>query len=238
MARIIATLDHISNGRFLVGAGAASDRSIEETKCYDLPYYGFNVRFRIMKESIRLMKKLWIVDGPVTFKGKYHKVDNAPTWPKPIQKPYPPIWYGGSGLIMEETGKNGDGWCPSGIGTNLKPALYTEKMNQIKTIAEKAGRNPEKIVFSGHAIMSMEKDYDRAFQKYKDMMKPRLGGRDLTEDEAKASIVGTTDDCITGIERYVKAGLNHLVLNPYPHPDDLKAWFAAFKEKIIPYFNT
>jgi alkanesulfonate monooxygenase SsuD/methylene tetrahydromethanopterin reductase-like flavin-dependent oxidoreductase (luciferase family) len=73
------------------------------------------------------------------------------------------------------------------------------------------------------------------------MMKPRaraLGDRDFTEDELKSGIVGTTDDCIAGIERYVKAGLNHFVSNPYPHPDNVKAWFTAFKEKIIPYFNT
>jgi FMNH2-dependent dimethyl sulfone monooxygenase len=77
LARIIATLDHISNGRFLMGAGVGWRE--EEAKCYDLPYYSsFMVRFRIMKESIRLMKKLWTVDGPATFKGKYYKVENAP----------------------------------------------------------------------------------------------------------------------------------------------------------------
>ncbi|MDQ1280187.1 MAG: class flavin-dependent oxidoreductase [Thermoproteota archaeon] len=138
---------------------------------------------------------------------------------------------------MAEVGKNGDGWGPGGIGTSMKPAVYTEKMNQIKAIAKQAGRDPEKIVFSGHAIMSMEKTYDRAFEKFKAQMSVRLAGRDFTEDELKFSIVGTTDDCIAGIERYAKAGLNHFVSNPYPHPDDLKAWFTAFKEKIIPYFN-
>jgi probable F420-dependent oxidoreductase len=237
LARIIATIDQISNGRFIMGAGVGWNE--EEAKCYDIPYASFMTRYRMMKESLRLMKKLWIVDGPVTFKGKYYKVENAPAWPKPVQKPYPPTWSGGSGSkIMAEVGKIGDGWGPGGIGTSMKPAVYTEKMNQIKAIAKQAGRNPENIVFCGHAIMSMEKDHDRAFEKFKAQMKGRIGDRDFTEDELKISIVGTTDDCIAVIERYVKAGLNHFVSNPYPHPDDLKAWFTAFKEKIIPYFNT
>lgn len=218
--------------------GAGVGWNAEEAKAYDIPYPSFSVRFRMMRESLRLMKKLWTIDGPVTFKGKYYKVENAPAWPKPVQKPYPPTWYGGSGSkIMGEVGKNGDGWGPSGIGGQMSPALYTEKMNQIKVIAKQAGRNPENIVFSGHAIMSMEKTYDRALQKYQAHIRRRLGDRNLTEEDLKNTIIGTPDDCIAGIERYVKAGLNHFVSNPYPHPDDLKAWFTAFKEKIIPYFN-
>ena len=233
LARTIATIDHISNGRFILGAGVAANRD-EEWKAYNMEYYAFNKRFRMMQESIRLMKKLWTVDGSITFKGKYYKVTNAPAWPKPVQKPYPPIWYGGSGpTILEEIGKNGDGWGPTGIGTRLSPVAYTEKMNQIKSFAKQAGRDSGRIVFSGHAIISMEKTADRAFE----VMKAYRGGQDIPEEETKNSIIGTTDDCITGIERYAKAGLNHMVLNPYPHPDDLTAWFIAFKEKIIPYFK-
>ena len=122
--------------------------------------------------------------------------------------------------IIEEVGNNGDDWCPI-LGIRLQPTLYNKKLMQIKKIAEKEGRNPENIVFLGHVIMSMEKDYDSAFQKYEAMMKPRLRDRDFTE-ELKTCIVGIVDDCITGIEKYVKAGLNHLIHNPYPHLDNLK----------------
>ncbi|MDQ1279143.1 MAG: hypothetical protein QG670_403, partial [Thermoproteota archaeon] len=103
LARIIATIDQISKGRFIMGAGVGWNK--EEAKAYDIPYGSFMTRYRQMKESLRLMKKLWTVDGPVTFKGKYYKVENAPAWPKPVQKPYPPTWYGGSGpKIMAEVG--------------------------------------------------------------------------------------------------------------------------------------
>lgn len=244
LARIIATLDHVSNGRFIFGAGVGWNE--EEAKCYDIPYASFAVRFEMMKESIDVMKKLWTTDGLVTWKGKYYKIDNAPAWPKPVQKPYPPIWYGGMGeKIIKETGESGDGWCP-GVGVMGGTSVleqYKEKLSKIRLFAQKAGRNPDKIVPSAHIIMSMEKDYDRALQKYQAMMKPMLGAfsgsseRDLTESELKMSIVGTPDDCIERLERYVEAGIRHFVINPYPHPDNLEEWFKAFSEKIIPYFS-
>lgn len=108
LAKIVTTADIISNGRinFGVGAGWFKDEAIS---------YGFNweahrERVSKMLEGLEIILKLWKEDK-VTYNGKYYKVYNAPFWPKPVQKPHPPIWFGGSSkIILEAAVKYGDGF--------------------------------------------------------------------------------------------------------------------------------
>jgi probable F420-dependent oxidoreductase len=237
LAKIVVTLDHVSNGRVIFGAGAGWHR--EEANCYNVPWENFATRIKMMNEGIEMMKKLWTADAKVTWKSKYYRVEDAPAWPKPIQKPYPPIWHGGrGGEIVEAVGKLGDGWCPFLTTHDFTPQVYKEKWNRIKDLARKVGRDPTKIIPSSHIIISMEKDYDRAFQKYVASIRTLIS-RGLTENKLtlKHGIFGTAEDCINRLEKYVEAGVRHFVLNPYPHPDDVREFFKTFSEKIIPYFN-
>jgi len=234
LAKIVVTLDHMSNGRVIFGAGLGWHQ--EEAKCYNIPWESLTTRYRMMNEGIELMKKLWTTDARVTWKGRYYKVDNAPAWPKPLQKPHPPIWFGGSGeKIIEATGRSGDGWCPF-IISYFTPQVYKEKWNKVKEWAKKTGRDPEKIVPSAHLMISMERDYDRARDKYVGAIKTLLG-RDLDENDLRFGIFGTPDDCIDKLEDYFDAGVRYFVLNPEIHPNNVKKFFETFSKKIIPHFD-
>jgi probable F420-dependent oxidoreductase len=107
LAKEVATLDYLSGGRVILGIGAGWNEP--ETRNHGTP---FEHRFRIMRERVEAMKALWTQDE-AEYHGRF--VDFGPTWswPKPVQKPHPPIIIGGTGPhILKRIVAYGDGWMP------------------------------------------------------------------------------------------------------------------------------
>ena len=90
-AKQVASLDHISNGRFLFGVGAGWNR--EEMADHGTD---FDTRFRLMRERVEAMKAIWTQDE-AEYHGELVNFDPMWCWPKPVQKPHPPVLLGGSG---------------------------------------------------------------------------------------------------------------------------------------------
>jgi len=110
LAKIVTTVDIISGGRAVLGVGAAWHR--DEAMAYGVEWGNHKERIKRMIEGLKIILKLWSEDK-TTFKGEYYCVTDAPFWPKPIQKPHPPIWFGGiSNAIVDATVKYGDGIFP------------------------------------------------------------------------------------------------------------------------------
>ena len=128
-AKQVASLDQISNGRFLFGIGAGWNR--EEMADHGTD---FDSRFKLMRERIEAMKAMWTMD-----EAEYHGdlVDLEPMWfwPKPVQKPYPPILLGGSGpSVLKRVVAYADGWMPN-RGEDLG------RIGELQGLARAAGRD-------------------------------------------------------------------------------------------------
>lgn len=105
MAKMVATLDNLSNGRVIFGVGAGWAQ--EEFDGYST-WDSDKVRVDKTKEGLELMLKLWTEDE-VTVKGTHYTAKNAVIEPKPVQKPYPPLLFGGSGnRMLSLAGRYGD----------------------------------------------------------------------------------------------------------------------------------
>ena len=129
-AKQVASLDHLSNGRFLFGIGAGWNR--EEMADHGTE---FGSRFKLMRERVEAMKEIWRRD-----EAEYHgeMVDFGPMWcsPKPIQKPHPPILLGGSGPnVLKRVVAYADGWMPN-RGDDIV------RMPELRELAKAAGRGP------------------------------------------------------------------------------------------------
>src|SRR5262245_21758910 len=126
----VATVDWISNGRFLFGIGAGW---LEEEMRLFTPHFAY--RFAFMKEAIAAMRAVWAEDG-VAFDGKHVKFPNVVCRPKPVQKPGPPVIIGGMGPnVLKRVGAWGDGWMPIG----LAPGDVARARAQIGDVARAAG---------------------------------------------------------------------------------------------------
>ncbi len=145
-AKLLATLDVLSNGRLTLGIGAGWMR--EEFEAVGTP--PFDERGAVTDEFMMACKALWEQEAP-RFEGKYTGFANVVFQPKPVQQPIP-IWVGGeSNPALRRTARYGDAWYP--IGTN--PAFpmdtlgrYKAGVAKLRGMTEKAGRDPAKIALA------------------------------------------------------------------------------------------
>ncbi len=106
-AKEVATLDFLSGGRFEFGVGAGWNRE-------EIEHHGtaFDGRFGVMRERVEAMKLLWTQEAG-TYKGRHVSFEASDAWPKPVQKPYPPILIGGHGpRVFERVIGYADAWMP------------------------------------------------------------------------------------------------------------------------------
>jgi probable F420-dependent oxidoreductase len=142
-AKMLASLDVLSGGRVIVGAGVGWMK--EEFENLQAPEYA--ERGRVTDEYIRAFRELWSSDNP-TFKGKFVNFSNLIFLPKPVQKPGIPIWIGGhSKSALKRAGQLGDGWHPiGGVPTiPLEPEDVKKDLATLADFARKAGRDPTTI---------------------------------------------------------------------------------------------
>ena len=118
-AKMLASIDVLSNGRLIVGCGVGWLR--EEFEAIGAPPY--DERGAVGDEYIRAFKELWTSDNP-SFEGKYCRFSNITFLPKPVQRPHPPIWIGGeSPPALRRAARLGDAWYP--IGDNPRFPMGT-----------------------------------------------------------------------------------------------------------------
>ena len=135
LAKIVATADIISNGRIIFGVGAGWYS--EEAIAYGVGWGSHRERIERMLEGLKIILDLWSKER-TTYEGKYYRVLDAPCWPKPLQKPHPPIWFGGSSkAIIRATVKYGDGIFPI-TDTQMSELLRIQR--DLREEARRAGR--------------------------------------------------------------------------------------------------
>jgi len=135
LAKIVTTVDIISGGRSILGAGGGWFK--EESVSYGIGWWSHKERILRMQEGLEIILSLW-KEERTTYKGKHYQVEDAPFWPKPIQKPHPPIWFGGSSnAIVEATVKYGHGILPL---TNMTLDKFESLVLMIREAERRLGK--------------------------------------------------------------------------------------------------
>jgi probable F420-dependent oxidoreductase len=134
LAKQIASLDHVSEGRLLLGVGGGWNR--EEMRNHGTDP---KTRMRLMRERIEAMKTIWARDE-ATYQGELVSFERIWMWPKPYSRPHPPILVGGNGpTVHDRVLAFGDHWMPNVLDTNDDPLL--ERIADIQRRAADAGRD-------------------------------------------------------------------------------------------------
>jgi probable F420-dependent oxidoreductase len=140
-AKEVATVDQISGGRFLFGVGAGWNREEMENHGTD-----FTTRFTRMRESVEAMKAIWTEDE-AEYHGKIVDFDPIWCWPKPAQKPHPPVLVGGTGeKVLDRVVAYGDEWIPNRVRS---PEEVGARIAELQRRAEAAGRGPIPVTVFG-----------------------------------------------------------------------------------------
>ena len=141
-AKLVASIDQVSNGRFLFGVGGGWN--LEE-----MANHGTDpaTRWKLMRERVLAMKQIWTHDE-AEFHGDFVQFDRVWQWPKPVQQPHPPIVVGGNGPhTLRRVMEYGDEWMP--IARGVDTTSIDERIPELARLAEEAGRAPIPISIFG-----------------------------------------------------------------------------------------
>lgn len=151
-AKEVSTVDRLSSGRFIFGVGGGWNAEEMANHGTD-----FATRFKLMRERILAMKEIW-TRPKAKYAGEFVKFDELMQWPKPVQKPHPPIIIGGG---FPQAAKRaiayGDGWMPIGGRADL-----LEVLPQFRELAQDAGRDPASLsicIFGAPSDLEILKRY-------------------------------------------------------------------------------
>ncbi|MBV9577294.1 MAG: LLM class F420-dependent oxidoreductase [Chloroflexi bacterium] len=168
LAKEVATVDYLSNGRFVFGIGAGWNRE-------EMANHGTDPtrRFAVMRERTLAMREIWTQDE-ASFHGKFVNFDRIWQWPKPVQRPHPPILVGGNGVrTLERVVEYGDEWGPI-IGRGDTDLV--ERMAELQQLAAAAGRKPIPVtIFSlnSHDPRLVERFFNAGASRYIFGLPPR-----------------------------------------------------------------
>jgi probable F420-dependent oxidoreductase len=133
-AKAVASLDYVSGGRVELGIGAGWN--VPEIENHGTP---FDKRFGVMRERAEAMKAIWENDE-ASYHGRYVNFDTITSWPKPVQKPHPPLWIGGLGeKVLDRVLRYGDGWFPN--SRDPDGDRLGERIAELRRRGEEAGRD-------------------------------------------------------------------------------------------------
>jgi probable F420-dependent oxidoreductase len=202
LAKAISSLDCLSHGRVEVGVATGGRGR---------PFAAFGVdpdkpvaRFN---EALALMKTCW-TEREINFDGRLWKLEGASMEPKPVQKPYPPLWFGGSAPAgMRRAVRHGDAFMGAGSQTT---AQFTEQVKVVREELSAQGRAPDTFRIGKRVYVHVEDDVTRARQQLEDALARHYGRGGWSEN----IVAGPPDACVAGIQAVADAGAQLILLNP------------------------
>jgi alkanesulfonate monooxygenase SsuD/methylene tetrahydromethanopterin reductase-like flavin-dependent oxidoreductase (luciferase family) len=232
LAKMAATLDVISGGRFELGIGAGGGRRDHLASGYDFPSTA--VRVEMLEEAVDIIKKLW-TGTRVDFEGRYYRLKGATIDPTPVQRPHPPVLIGGHGeeYLLRAVARHAD-LC--NIGSEMSLEEHRAKLAILGEHCRKVGRDVGEIEVTHNTrvvIADSAAEFDKLVARQADGA--RMSARDYRASLASA-IAGTPEQCIEQLKPYVDGGISYFFLIfPDPVPSE---GLELFAREVIPRFNT
>ena len=228
LAKIFTTLDYISGGRIELGVGAGWWEL--EHEAYGIPFPSVGQRIRRLGEAAKIITGLW-TEHRTTLDGRYYTVQDALSEPKPVQRPYPPLWVGGSGerLTLRVVAESADGWNTFLMSTEE----YRHKLDVLAEHCRAVGRDPNEIRKSlviqpviGESGAEVQQRAERIAQ-----------ARGISVEELRRSaLVGTPEECAARLLEFVRLGVGDFLVGaraPYDY-----ALLDKFIERVVPIIRS
>jgi probable F420-dependent oxidoreductase len=222
VAKQVATLDHLTEGRLIFGVGVGG----EFAKEYEVCGVPIGERGARLTDGITLLRKFWS-GAKVSHTGRFYgNFTDVPMRPPPRQSGGPPIWCGGrSEGALRRTGRLADGW----LSYVVTPEMYRASLEKINAAAREAGRNVTQFG-TGHLLFTrIDDSYEAALDAATETLSVRYA-MDFRKAAQRYCALGRPDQVVERIREFHAAGLRHVILDllgPYEQRQDQIARFAA-----------
>jgi len=239
LAKVVASLDVLSNGRVDLGIGAGWNGA--EQLAYGLPWEEVpRVRVECMVETIKILRGLWTNDS-FTFKGKHYAVTDAVCLPRPVQRPWPRIIIGGKGeqLVLRAVARYADGWNID----EVSPEVYEHKLQVIRDHCAAVGRDYAEIERSLETYLMITDRPDQEariveWANWQTNTNPERTRRGMAPvkltlgDVKRDFIVGSVEQVTERMGRYVDAGVERFMIYFLDYPS--MSSIIPFAEQVVP----
>ncbi len=225
LAKELATIDFLSEGRCLPAVGLGTEEEAEYEAC------GTSKKVRVSRteESVEVMRLLWSKDN-VSYEGKHFTLSNVTVQPKPVQATLPPIWFGGrSKPALARTARLGDGWLVS----QAPPEEVSKSIPAIKNMARQYGNHIEEdhygAIFS-YCFADSVKEGERLAEPYNIRRRNDVPLREM-------NAFGPPDILLDLLDKYIEAGATKFALRPACPPEMTHRQMELLGEYIIPKYH-
>jgi probable F420-dependent oxidoreductase len=227
VAKIVSTLDNLSAGRIILGIGLGHVMASEFFRTYGIDSREVVRRFN---EGVRVMKSLWT--EPVTsFDGEFYQLKQTGMWPKPVQKPHVPLWFGGQHPdALRRAVKFADGYTCAGPNTTEHFASFVARIRQF---LDEEGRDPATLPLSKRVYIGIDNDADRAKRRLDEFFQARYPWQIERNPDFVADICawGSTAQVADNLARVAEVGATTIIANPLW---DFEEQLEALAAEVIP----
>ena len=211
LAKQLSTMDQLPNGRLLMAMAVGWYK-----REFDAAGIPFEQRGRIMDDNLEILKRFWMedkVDGEWT----NHKVSAGVMYPKPVQKPRPPLLIGGYvDKVLKRAAEKGDGW----LTYFYKPESFAISWEKLRNFAAEAGKNPDELMNGAQLpimVGKSRKDVEGPMMEWLNRDFDIAQGSLSTMDSA---IMGTVDECVAQLKEHLAVGVQKIIFVPYKYQMD------------------
>jgi probable F420-dependent oxidoreductase len=206
LAKSLASLDQLSRGRLEIGLGSGGRN--RPFAAFGVDPAGLSSRFT---EEVRLLRACW-TEERVSFDGRFWQLADVAIEPKPLQKPYPPLWFGANTRpALRRAVAFGDGFFGAGSSTT---AQFAEQVRILREELARAERDPATFRIAKRVYIAIDDDPARAQQRVAAALDRLYGNFDLAGRLLPVAVTGTAHDCVAGLHAVREAGAERILLNP------------------------
>lgn len=204
LAAAVTTVDRLSHGRLDVGV--APGGGFRQFSAFGVEKATFVGSFT---EGLQLMKAAWSDAPRVTFQGRFRQVDDLPIQPKPVQRPHPPIWFGGQApKALARAVRHGDAFLGAGSSTTTK---FAEVVKTLRRELDNQDKDPDQFTIGKRVYLMVDDDVSRARERVLAGLRRIYGQMPGIEE---VPVAGTPDDVVRGLREVIDAGAQMILLNP------------------------
>jgi probable F420-dependent oxidoreductase len=204
LASAATAVDRLSHGRLDLGVGHGGNFR-------PFPAFGVDKATFVsyFTEGIALMKAAWSDEPKVTFHGRFRDVDGLPIQPKPVQRPHPPLWIGGTAPKALARGvRIGDAFLGAGSSTT---ATFTEAVKTVRRELDEQGKDATHFTIGKRVYLMIDDDAARARERVLEGLHRIYGNMPGIDD---VPVSGTPEDVVRGVREVIDAGAEMVLLNP------------------------
>lgn len=217
-AKVVSTLDVLSNGRVTLGVGVGGEFPPE----FEATGVRVEERGPRTDEGIEIMRKLFTEDA-VEYKGRHFEFGPVSLNPKPVQSGGPPIIVGGrKGPSFRRAGQLGDGY----ISHMCSAEQYKDNMASICEHANKAGRKDVPFEPVAFLFTVLDDDYEAALDRAASLLQ-MIYNRPFRDAAQKYCLLGRPEDCLEQMQNFARAGARHFVFSMLSDPSEFISEFES-----------